>query len=676
MSPSLPSIGTGSSPLPVTGIDARWILSFQREDAKGALTGDPFDVACDNYTGEIQATLPNGLDPGSYRFTVRGLSDDDYSKINLADNQHERVTLYLYWGDDGSTNPALAYAENMLGIGGSSQPSASIPHAMVAVLAVTGVKRTAGELTYDVEISARERVYDVLARTTLCGATIPGQSYAELITELGGRLNWTAKTDYVYYAVDNEPDQPAAIRTGQTALQVIQPMAQRLEDACKGKRCGRGMYLQRNGVLHIGPRQIPLAGGDPVTIDEPGGLLTIEQTGRVTTDPNFQACGVGQTSSTATAPTRRQYKLTCHGRPDIKPGDLVSFTPQPQDDAHAQGGGLVGAVADIAASLGAGTSQSGTAVVAYVESVQHKLSRTDGFSTVITGAEITKATDGSLSLWDHHTTITSGGPRQAAPATTASSESRAADSIVRLVRRLVGESTGAEVGEVRAVEASGDQAQTLTVWRGLAAAQNDGGAGQARRLDIERPSRSEQQRVPYLTPFAWGACGLVLPCYPGSRMLLEDRNGMADDPVALGSMWQAGHTPDNAHAGDWWLILPVGVSHRDSVDPSWTPSDFGGNATNDLIDGDGARAIEAKTLSIDTGDLHAAGDRPGAIDSGVALRLRLQQGGNEASIVIKTDGSIELDSSAGISIKSAGDLNIKAANVKVKVSGTMDVSKG
>ena len=116
----------------------------------------------------------------------------------------------------------------------------------------------------------------------------------------------------------------------------------------------------------------------------------------------------------------------------------------------------------------------------------------------------------------------------------------------------------------------------MTVWRGLAAAQNDGGAGQARRLDIERPSRSEQQQVPYLTPFAWGACGLVLPYYPGSRMLLEDRNGMADDPVALGLDVAGRPRPDNAHAGDWWLILPVGVSHRDSVDPSWTPSDFGG----------------------------------------------------------------------------------------------------
>lgn len=671
MSLSAPSLGGGSS-LPVTGIDARWILSFQREDANGAPTGDPFDVACDNYTGEIQATLPSGLDPGSYKFTVRGLSDDDYRKINLADDQHQRVTLYLYWGDDGSTNPALAYAQNMLGIGGSSHPSASLPDvAKVAVLAVTGVKRSAGDLTYDVVISARERVHDVLTRTTVCGATITGNSYADLVTGLGGRINLTTGTDYVYHAVDHEPDQPAAIRTGQTALQLLQRMAQRLEDACDQKH-GRGMYLQRNGVLHIGPRQIPLAGGDPVTIEESGGLLTIEQTGRVPTDPNFQACGASQTSSTGAAPTRRQFKLTCHGRPDIKPGDTVRFTPQQEDDANAQGGGLVGAVADIAASLGAPTSSSGTPVVAYVESVQHKLSRNDGFSTVITGAEIADPT----SPWDHHTTITPGAPRQAAPATTASPEGRAADAIVRYVRRLVGESTGADVGEVRAVEASGDQAQTLTVWRGLAAAQNDGGAGQARRLDVERPSRSEQQQVPYLTPFAWGGCGLILPCYPGSRMLIDDRNGMSDDPVALGSMWQAGHTPDNAQAGDWWLILPVGVSQRDSVDPSWTPSDFGGKATNDLTDGDGARAIEAKTLSIDTGDLHTAGDRPGAIDNGVALRLRLQQGGNEASIVIKTDGSIELDSSAGISIKSDGDLNIKAANVKVKVSGTMDVSQG
>ena len=662
--------GTGGASPPITGIDARWVLSFQREDATGALTGDAYDVSSDHYTGEIQATLPTGLEAGTYRFTIRGLTDADYAKINLAAAQRERVTLFLYWGDGGSSNPLLGYAQNLLGIGGASQPSAQLPAvAKVAVLAVTGVKRSAGDVTYDVEVTARERAYDVLARTVVCGETITASAYADLIAGLAGRVGLVSGTDYVYHAVDHEPTHRSAVRTGVAALSLLQAMGPRLEDACTQKH-GRGMYLQRNGVVHIGPRPIPVGGGDPVTIDEPGGLIEIEQTARVPIDPNFQACSGAATSSTTAAPTRRQFKLTCRGRPDIKPGDLVRFTPQDEDSANTQGAGLVGAVIDVAASLGAPVAAGGTPVVAYVESVQHTLSRAKGFGTIITGSEIADPSQ----PWDQHTTIAPGARRPPAAVTAATPEARVADSITGLVRRLVGESTGPEVGEVRAVSASGDDAQTLTVWRGLAAAENDGAAGQARRLDVERPSRSKQEAVPYLTPFAWGPCGLVLPCYPGTRMLLEDRNGIADDPVALGALWQTGHTPANAQAGDWWLSLPVGVDQRDSVDDSWTPSDFGGDATNDLIDGDGARAIEAKTLSIDTGDLQSAGHRPDPIDSGVALRLRLGQGGNTASIVLKTDGSIEIEASAGISIKTDGDLKLNAANVKVQVSGTMDVS--
>ena len=294
--------------------------------------------------------------------------------------------------------------------------------AKVAVLAVTGVKRTAGELTYDVEISARESAYDMLARTTLCGTTITGQSYADLITGLGGRLNLTAGTDYVYHAVDNEPDQPAAIRTGQTALQVIQRMAQRLEDACTDK-FGRGMYLQRNGVLHIGPRQIPLAGGDPVTIDEPGGLLD-DRTDRP-----------GHDRSELPGVRRRADQLDCDG---ADPAPIQADLPWAAGHQAGRSCQLHPTAAGRRARPGRRSRRgrrrhrrlarrlarrsSGTAVVAYVESVQHKLSRTDGFSTVITGAEITNPTN----PWDHHTTITPGAPRQAAPATTASSESRAA----------------------------------------------------------------------------------------------------------------------------------------------------------------------------------------------------------------------------------------------------------
>ncbi|MEK8105538.1 hypothetical protein NKG94_11055 [Micromonospora sp. M12] len=47
----------------------------------------------------------------------------------------------------------------------------------------------------------------------------------------------------------------------------------------------------------------------------------------------------------------------------------------------------------------------------------------------------------------------------------------------------------------------------------------------------------------YLTPFAWGGCGLILPRYPGTRVALAYRNGAPDDPVEVGALWPTGHAP-------------------------------------------------------------------------------------------------------------------------------------
>jgi uncharacterized protein involved in type VI secretion and phage assembly len=48
-----------------------------------------------------------------------------------------------------------------------------------------------------------------------------------------------------------------------------------------------------------------------------------------------------------------------------------------------------------------------------------------------------------------------------------------------------------------------------------------------------------------------------------------------------------------------------------------------------------------------------------------------------AAITLKADGSISILAPGGIELKSTdGDINIEAKNVKVNVTGTMDVTKG
>jgi hypothetical protein len=671
----------GAPAFPLTGVDARWLLSFQHEDATGTPTGDPLDIGCDDYAGEISATLPAGLEAGAYRFVVKGMSDAHYAAVKLAENATERVTLYLYWGDGGGGGALAGYAKNLLGIGPATPASAQLAGARVATLAVTKVERAASDLTYDVTITARARMFDVLSRLQVCGATIVATTFHDLFRGVLGRIDLVENTDWKYYDAATEATSENAVKTGRTALSWVQAMAAKLEAASPDKH-GRGMFLQRYGVLHVGPRPIPLegVGTAPTVVDESNGLIELQETARVAADPNYQLCKPDGTRNTAAARTHGQYKLTCKGRPDVKPGDLIAFAPAPPDDGSTQGGGIVGAVQDLVSSLGGASSAAPGSVTMYVESVDHKLSRANGFVTTVTGTQVTDADH----VWDTHTVTTPGAPRPQAPTAAATPEARVADALVRQVRRLFGEANGPEVGEVRATAVDGDAPLTLTVWQGLDPAQNDADPGQARRLDVQRPSGGARSAVPYLTPFAWGSCGLMLPQYPGSRVLVDTRNGMADDPLVLGSLWQAGHVPANAKAGDWWLKLPTAVPNPATVPDTWTPSDFSGSVTNDLIDGNGVRTIEVKQFALTAGDLKGAGARPEAPPADVALQLKLVAGGNTASVALKTDGSIEISSSAGISITSQGDLDIKAANVninaktnvRVTVGGTMDVSKG
>jgi hypothetical protein len=175
-----------------------------------------------------------------------------------------------------------------------------------------------------------------------------------------------------------------------------------------------------------------------------------------------------------------------------------------------------------------------------------------------------------------------------------------------------------------------------------------------------------------VTPFAYGGYGLVLPRYPGSRVLLADTGG-GRDVVDLGGVWEDGVSPP-ADPGDWWLILPISQPAddlSDETDPTPPTSD---DASHDLIDGDGRRVIEVAGLTLRVIDTPTKCDQrpaPGSIGTVVIENTKDKK---TARIVIKDDGSITI-TGASISIDAGdGDITMNAANVKVKVSGTMDVS--
>jgi len=92
---------SGTTGASVTGNNAGWLLAFRREEANGDLSqaDDPVEFSCEDVYGDLRATLPNGLEGGTYTFTIEGITDGDYKRLSLSDTRPLRVRLYLYWRD-------------------------------------------------------------------------------------------------------------------------------------------------------------------------------------------------------------------------------------------------------------------------------------------------------------------------------------------------------------------------------------------------------------------------------------------------------------------------------------------------------------------------------------------------------------------------------------------------
>jgi len=314
-------------------------------------------------------------------------------------------------------------------------------------------------------------------------------------------------------------------------------------------------------------------------------------------------------------------------------------------------------------------SVSKDAVNLYVNSVEHKLGRTSGFVTTVTGVVFQDEND----VWDTHSEahITTPGEKE----TPATAEGRAARAVKKSVEASIETKRFPEIGEVRRMNTSGANeppSQTLDLFCGLAP--GDGAKDQARRLAIKRPSPMPVTAIAYATPFAWGKCGLVLPRYPGTRVLVTYRNGLRNDGIEIGAVWESGRGPD-CQAGDWWLILPVGIptNERATIADDATPKEHTGKVSQDLIDADGNRVIEVGelTVRVGRGKLKKAGERPAR---GQADSITIEHSGGEASLTIDQNGKIAIKGKNIELDAGTGDIKMNAANVKVTVSGSMDVS--
>ena len=308
------------------GTIADWFLAFHEESDGKVAKAAVLEIGSRDYFAEIQATLPGGLEGGSYSFVIEGLTDDHYAKISqVAHPEVNVVRLYLSWRDSGLSLTSFVKPLADLVDSFSSLKEDDVKDFLVAELRIVGVTRKAGTRRYETTITCRERVFEVLSQAQVSRDVAQAAEVKEIKEALQTVLDkgklLKEDSGYIYYPLKDPKnttggltESPRSIASSQSAKQLVQHFAQRLEE--QAELYGRGMLLIRDGVLHVGQRAIPFAGKDPAEpkkLTVRAGLVETEVLDTILID----------SSPSAQVHRRFQFRLTLKGRPDLKPGDVV-----------------------------------------------------------------------------------------------------------------------------------------------------------------------------------------------------------------------------------------------------------------------------------------------------------------------------------------------------------------
>lgn len=652
------------------GNAAGFVLDFHKLAANGHVAESPSQsITSDNYFTKMDLTLAGGFTAGRYVFEIEGLTDELYATIAAGNPDRAKVIkLYLYWADVMSD--LSSYLTNFVTAPGL--PDANKPDALVAVLQIIRVSRTVGDGRYITRVDAIERVF-YQARNTRTPSRDGILGYREAIQALCD----TALIDVTMFPNSGPlTNSPAAsgseqyhFQTGDRISTSLKAIGNLLEEGTPQNN-GRGQLLVRDGQLIVGVRPIPYPlASTTKDLLASNGLLKTELTSDEASDPFAEYSGDGATPPV----TRPRYSLILKGRPDLKPGDVVRFDLSPENMGDVEpnvGGALLG---PFAGAFGESETIQNEKF-AYVDSVNHKFGREQGFYTTVVA--IGMATGEGADAWDPRSPAPSGSDESASTSTSADPAERAAAAIGRLASSTT-RRTGIEIGEVRSFVANSTEeptSQTELVWSGLV--DPDGRANQSRRLPISRQIRLIKEGLPYASPFAWGKCGLILPRYPGMRVALGFRNGASNDPVDLGGIFETGTTSTEANPGDYWLCLPADVPHseRSQISEDTVPSAYTGKVSNDLIDADGNRIIEAGEFTIRVAapsELKEAGERPARPEDAGSITIHHTK--NDAKIIINADGEITIQGKKITLDAGSGDIEMIAGKVDVSVSSEMNV---
>jgi hypothetical protein len=636
--------------MPKVGAHAGWHLDFREGDAEQAARVASFGSS--DYHASIEAALPGGLDGGSYTFVLEGVTNEDYADLYKAMSKKELIVrLHLYWRDAG----IAGYFVDLAGLTDVLQGDEPPKNTLVAVLRVFALKRRAGARRYEVVVNARERVYDRLLGRLAAGGK--ADDLLDAARFIGDDRNVGVKMAQ-YGLIETNENEPVSERErswarGDVALDRLRQLGLAIER--RTRKFGLGMYLIRDNELHFGPDRHQIA-SDHDELAPDNGLIQIDSRGQETSDPNFVP-----EKETDKEPRRSVFELILRGRPDIKPGDFVEFVLPPEETDAA--GTPTSFSLDLLAEVNPGAK-----VKVYVRGVSHRLGREHGFITTVRGVSVPGPDNDSA--WFRHSP-----PKGPAAIASTTVDDSPEGEFVGVLREVVDRAGGQriDVAQVRGANVKqGDTLATQTekLWRGLTG--DEGRPYAAATLPFDDTEMRIFEAAPYTAPFAWGKFGLVLPRYPGMRVLVAHRLGDGDDIVEVGALWQRGQAPASK-PGDYWLILPAGVAEadRELLPDDKKAKEPAGKATNDLIDADGTRVIEVGKLTVRVGvsSLAEGGTRPTAAAGHVHIEHE-----SGAKIVIDHDGNITIQAAKKLDLIAGDQITLDTPNdVIVKTGGVMDV---
>ncbi|MEQ8766307.1 MAG: hypothetical protein RL885_20500 [Planctomycetota bacterium] len=633
-------------------------IGWKLELELGSKPDEKLTLSHRTHYAHIEVSLPGSLVGGSARIMIEALGTPDYQMIAKARQPEKstkerppiRARLTLFWRDRVGDEPSVAKAP------------------VTTVLAITSLSRVAEGVRVKTILEGRDWIYEKLSRARLNEAvSLPGPVATLKHVLKGAGLQESEFT--LFPTADSKKMEGLEFEGGTPVLDVLERVGERLAEA-SGRR-GRSLFLIRDGALQAGiDRPIPYVKGksgkgEPYSLKPEEGLIRAESQGErhLSTAERRREAESGKTLS-----ARDAYLLTLAGRPDVKPGDVVKISV---DASEAETGfGLPNLP---------GVTTHAIEREVYVHSVQHRLGKNAGWVTLATGVTVTT---GSLEGVFDVVPVAEANPSHGSPGDRDSADPK--EAIVHHIRHQARTALRLRerprVGEVRANHAKTtvedsvvqEAAQSLDVFIGLEPP--DGQPRRARRQEIRRVA-PPRENIPYLTPFAWGPFGLVLPHYPGERVLVDFHEDSTDDPVVVGALWrtadaQEGNTPPTAEPGDWWLILPANLDASKRSQATGTEAVVppeGTKAVHDLIDATGARVIELQELTIRAKPADQLGkpqERPTMGAQGGIL-ITHSKG---ATIHIGADGKVTIDAPEGLKLTSKKEVSIEGSAIELKAA--------